>query len=229
MKVYLFALLSCCAFSVGSQRNDSYPKLTLELGAGFEYANLMSFNQKYVQPVGYGKFQNELHNGWSVNLRTPLQFSSAFEIAMSVNFREFRVKDELELEYTEAEPYYTKTNRSKAANFEGGLQSAIYIDQFWKSRKEAVLNLGVFGSGAFVYSRVRTYEYKRGDGFWAAFTGERIQHWNTSFGLAIKYRFEDAYLNSVVLNTGFNFSTAGAQHDLDLNGCFARVLIGLGR
>ena len=230
MKVYLFALVCFVAVSAKAQTQNSYPKLTLELGVGYEYANLEGFNQDYVKPIGYGTFLNELHSGWSANLRTPLHLTPAVDIALMVTTRTFRKRDEMSLSATQQEPYNTVLNILTLFNVEGGIESTIYLDQFWKLRREARLNVGIFGSGAFVHSNFRRFEFKRGETE-HSLKGSRqqIHHWNTSFGLAMRYRIEDSYFNSIVLNTGFNYATAGEEFNIDLNGYFTRVLIGLGR
>jgi len=212
-----------------SQKNDVYPKMKLEIGAGYEYANLNSFNEAHIIPVGYGRFLDDLHSGWSVNLRAPLQFSSAIELSLLMNYRHFRMKDRTDLESTVAAPFTTQLNIAEVYAFEGGLQSTVYLDQLWGSEDTRAFNIGVFGSGAFVFAKLRTIVLRDGDYKWGTFTLDRIPHWNATFGMALRYRLHDSYFNSIVLNSGLTYSTAGKEHDVDLNGFFTRVFIGLGR
>ena len=229
MKVSLMAVLCFLASTAFNQKQIDFPKLNLELGAGYEYANLKAFNEDYIAPVGYGKFLNELHSGWSANLRAPLKLTPAVDLAMMMNFRQFRMKDQKPFDYSANQPYDNQTNQMKLIAFEGGLQTTVYIDQFWRTQQDTRFNVGVFGSASYAYSKYRSYIFRQGEGYWLSLEGEHIHHFNTSFGMALRYQFKDSFFNSLVLNTGFNCATAKEKYNVDLNGYFLRLLIGLGK
>lgn len=227
--IAVIAMLVFTGLLFSQEKGETYPKLNFEIGFGYEYAHLETFNNDFVTPIDYGDFRRELHSGWSLNIRTPLYFLSAIQVSPMFNYRNFRKQDDGKV--AAASSNQTELmNLIRINNFEGGLQSTVYIDQFFKARKDAKFNFGLVGSGSFVFARYSSIQRIESQTVSYQNLGrELIPHWNASAGLTVKYNLNNGVLNALTFNAIYNFSTAEKDHNVDLSGFSTRLILELGK
>ncbi|MFT4602073.1 MAG: hypothetical protein ACI857_002259 [Arenicella sp.] len=233
MKAQFIILLSMLPLMGSAQK--VFPRLTFEIGGGYEYAHLNTFNETIISADNFNVFKNELHSGFSINGKVPFHFNNYVDLGGVLSFKRFAIKDNVSSislvpgqAFSGANEYERRVNLTV---FEGGFNSAFWVSKLFPKFRNSKLNIGVDAMatyGVVRFKSIKAYTFPDGD------TGYQLSHraendyFRFGGGVNVKYNFEKSIVRSAILKVGYT-AIVGSFDDIDLGGFYARFFVTFGK
>ena len=235
MKHLIFALSIGLLGQQAICQDVAHPCLSYEIGLGYDYGFLESFNTNYIEADEQNVFDKELHSGFSINTKVPFHITNYLDVGLDVSLKRFSINDAVSpVNLTDGHAFtgaFRYESTVSLSALEGGLSSSFWVSKLFEANKSSRFSVGVEAFSAFGIVRFRNlkvYSFPDGQkGYHMSHRGTN-EYLRVGGGLIGKCDLQIPVIRSVILKCGYS-EIFGSFDDLDTGGVYAKLMLTLGK
>lgn len=235
MKNLIIILTLVLSLQQASSQETSYPRLSFEIGAGYEYAMLKSFNSSFITGDEHQVFKSELHSGYSINFKAPFQFNRFIDLGTDFSIKQFRKKNNTPVLITSPNHVFIGANHYEKTviltTYEGGFSSSFWLSECFQKLKDSKISFGLDAIAAYGivrFKNIKSYTYPDDSKGYSLGLRAENDYFRFGGGVDLKYDLNYSVLESMIVKVGYT-QIVGSFDDIDTGGFYTKLLLRLGK